>query len=328
MLMTDIEMRYIQNVLHDLREERRKLLDWETDADEHSHTTEQIQLLVQQLVNIILPRYAWERMKHIDARRNLKGALSESNRSLGNKSLNGMEEKAAKRKKSIEIDFEQRREEFGAEKLPVQQQQEKIAAVTPRDRRRAVILEEKVDGQTSTAVAFWSKLKKVDFQREAIAAFPLISAMCWPECCLRDPAISNSRPLESRWRPPATSLWHLKWSPPTGPSSMIESPRRTVTIEQGHPTRKEALKMLVSSFFGRNEKEHHVTLTNGSEWAYHGRFCQYCELVHAGGVVCFLDKDDRNKLMPYVLLCTSQKEKAPLIQKAAVQRQPDGGGGS
>ena len=73
MLMTDIEMRYIQNVLHDLREERRKLLDWETDADEHSHTTEQIQLLVQQLVNIILPRYAWERMKHIDARRNLKG---------------------------------------------------------------------------------------------------------------------------------------------------------------------------------------------------------------------------------------------------------------
>ena len=86
--------------------------------------------------------------------------------------------------------------------------------------------------------------------------------------------------------------------------------------------------MLVSSFFGRNEKEHHVTLTNGSEWAYHGRFCQYCELVHAGGVVCFLDKDDRNKLMPYVLLCTSQKEKAPLIQQAAVQRQPDGGGGS
>ena len=176
--MTDMLLRYFQNILSEFREERKT-----SQSHLHLSSLGQIRKMAHQLVTELMPRYTPERMEAVPARRQLSGQLKQSNSRAGQSGLEIKQKKRAgrskKQKERTDSEWDQLSISAAQKKTRVQIDDDAISAVTSAQRRLAVIAETKVVGQTGRREKFWGSLSAAELEREASAVVPML----WKKAC-------------------------------------------------------------------------------------------------------------------------------------------------
>ena len=295
----------------------------------------------------MLMRYDSEAMKGVSGRRSFIGSLTMADkmtakRGAGVKEKN-METRARKAAPRSAEEWAARAAAARTEPLPVQRHQATMQATTPSQRIFAVVMEEKIFGQTDKAAVFWTKVTGGvnSFLAEVNMLLPLVGSVV-ATLKARAPAGAPATHLErignitvktvTTRGPPlflrSTSDGKSEWAP--------------VSVEWGGPKEIQVnahqfgpLSVVSSwrrAFFARESPWKAGTGAVEGELPVKGRLtkvairrgeaCPYCirdgrKLQHWGCVACFLDPESRRALGVLVLMNTHLKSLVRLGSKAA-----------
>ncbi len=300
---TNASLEYMTNTLHDLREERRKLVKHCKNSSKASGTFEQVATDVEQLCTSILPIYTPGSMMGIPSRESLRGTIKSSDSEVAS-SERALRLNSEARSSAHKKDWAQVVDKTSKEKTYREAQLVSIESSTDGDRRLCVVLGKRFPNQPSLERTFWSKIDAMEVLKDELGlCSPIVHRMV--DVLLRD------KKTEVIW----------------DPKRKVQSTKRITPLNQRKYYMNSLTGLLKVLFDVEDEERKNPKKSEKkqlTEKAYKAQFCARCRFAHFGGLLCFLDRSTNAIVTPFVLLRMREDSlhiaRTSLIQKTVKER--------